>query len=692
VTIGSSVQVNCKKPLIKEQLFATHYVTTGAYMRWANRPAWQFVGTAIGVLTLVVGLAQTDPIWILYISPFIIVLCTIPFISPIAQKLGVLPQILISAIFLIACTYSGVVLWQNGPRLAEILVLVNGGLVFIVHCIFVLFFWGNKAILHTVSGASRNSVIALRRSTRRIYKYVLVLFIVSMLVNAYLYYNYTQEDPEKVTVFVADFDNGTNGSDGYAFAETIRKELTNSLGEYDEIEIVHWPYLITEKEGSGSYIERAKWQKASILIWGWYRTTQTSAQVSVNIEDLRGIMPTFVVNPVNCDKESAIPLANLDSFSVQLGIADQAKLIGLIASSRLLAQSERHVEAINRLDKAISDPITPEAEKYMLFVRARSLFALSRHREAIKDLDRVISLDPNFTSAYVNRGTIFVLDGKVDEAWHDLEKAKLLGSNEFIVYLSRSYIAFAQNNLPKSIQEIDASLQSNIAPEYVDDVLIMRGIIRVIQGDESNAIADFTKAIAISDNIAEAYYQRGSAYHHFGKMELAISDFVKSLNYDKNNGNAYYQLGLINQNRNSEYAITFYTNAIEQDSNLPCSYLNRGILRAGNGDREAGINDISKAIEIMPDFANAYSARGLNYFANGQFDQAIDDFNRVIELKEDDLNAYFYRGASHYYAGNKQAALEDLVWFAQSNKDEELQKMAIDIILKIAADANAQDN
>ena len=46
---------------------------------------------------------------------------------------------------------------------------------------------------------------------------------------------------------------------------------------------------------------------------------------------------------------------------------------------------------------------------------------------------------------------------------------------------------------------------------------------------EDLAIADYTQALRINHDYAEAYYNRGSAYHRIGQDDLAIADFTEAL-------------------------------------------------------------------------------------------------------------------------------------------------------------------
>jgi len=110
------------------------------------------------------------------------------------------------------------------------------------------------------------------------------------------------------------------------------------------------------------------------------------------------------------------------------------------------------------------------------------------------------------------------------------------------------------------------------------------------------AIADFTVAIELKPDYAEAYNDRGFAYYLKGKFEQAISD---------------------------------YTRAIELRPNYPKAFNSRGVAyMAGGYGAAKSVPDFDRAIELKPDFRYAYINR-----ANARFLQqpwlSLQDFHRA---------------------------------------------------------------
>ena len=122
------------------------------------------------------------------------------------------------------------------------------------------------------------------------------------------------------------------------------------------------------------------------------------------------------------------------------------------------------------------------------------------------------------------------------------------------------------------------------------------------------ALALFISACATPkvENNAEAYTNRGAAYHEKGQYDKAISD------YDK---------------------------AIEINPKYAHAYVNRGTAYRKKGQYDKAISDCNKAIEINPRYAHAYLIRGHAYLDGGQRAKACKDFKKAERL---DHSLIFY--------------------------------------------------
>ena len=75
--------------------------------------------------------------------------------------------------------------------------------------------------------------------------------------------------------------------------------------------------------------------------------------------------------------------------------------------------------------------------------------------------------------------------------------------------------------------------------------ITISGIAYNEKGDLDNAIKDFTTAIHLKPDYANAYNGRGAAYAKKGKFNSAIVNFTKAIELDPDYAEAYYNRGIM---------------------------------------------------------------------------------------------------------------------------------------------------
>ena len=129
-------------------------------------------------------------------------------------------------------------------------------------------------------------------------------------------------------------------------------------------------------------------------------------------------------------------------------------------------------------------------------------------------------------------------------------------------------------------------------------------------GNYEAAIEGLTRAIQISP-LAEAYFERGNAYHVLGRDQEAIADFETAADVDPNLYRAYAAMGGIYRDRKDyRRAMEAYTKSISAKPSLDALY-ERGQTYELLGEHRKAIEDYDRAILEMPDSPSVYRARGL---------------------------------------------------------------------------------
>ena len=174
-----------------------------------------------------------------------------------------------------------------------------------------------------------------------------------------------------------------------------------------------------------------------------------------------------------------------------------------------------------------------------------------------------------------------------------------------------------------------AYTQRSDAPYPIPDAeeYFLGGVTAGQQGQYSNAIADFTKAIELKPDYAEAFYFRGSNYYSKSEYDHAIADFTK---------------------------------AIELKPDYAEAYAFRGFVYNKQDKHDRTIEDSTKAIELNPDYSEAYYIRGVAYGIQRKHDRAIEDYTKTIELKPDQASTYHTRGLTWLVLERWEEARSDL--------------------------------
>jgi len=245
------------------------------------------------------------------------------------------------------------------------------------------------------------------------------------------------------------------------------------------------------------------------------------------------------------------------------------------------------------------------------------------------------------------------------------------------LYISLSLSYFKLGDFERGEKYLQES--NNIREKLGDEVGILLNYIRLFSFFISKR--DFKKVIDICNEALKVepdfvvFYTRGYAYAELKEFERAIEDFSKAIELDPNDAEAYYNRGLAYAKLGKyEQAIKDYDKAIELNPALADAYYNRGVAYVKLNKHEQAIEDFSKAIELNPALAEAYYNRGLTYAKLNQYEQAIKDYDKAIELNPTLAEAYANIGIAYLKIRRYEEAARDLkragIFFLLSGRRE----------------------
>jgi tetratricopeptide (TPR) repeat protein len=180
------------------------------------------------------------------------------------------------------------------------------------------------------------------------------------------------------------------------------------------------------------------------------------------------------------------------------------------------------------------------------------------------------------------------------------------------------------------------------------------------RGDETQALADYDRAIQLGYETPEAYSSRGMFHAALGNYELAIADYTKAIRLGAKDESPYINRAAVYMTQQRYHlALADYDQAIRINPKKPSAYQQRAVVRKVSGQLDKAIEDFGKALELDPNYVPALMGRGYIYFQMGDHGRAIDDFTSVIKIDPYMAQAYNNRGFNRQLMGDYRNALAD---------------------------------
>jgi tetratricopeptide (TPR) repeat protein len=287
--------------------------------------------------------------------------------------------------------------------------------------------------------------------------------------------------------------------------------------------------------------------------------------------------------------------------------------------------------------------------------RANCYAAKGDHDMAVAEFTQIIRLDHKYADGYYNRANSYASRGEHDKAIADYTEAIRLDSKMADAYLCRGSVYASNGEHDKAIADCTEAIRLN--PKDVRAYAMRAGAYRAL-GDDANAANDERKAHQMPKAIT--CYNRGWSYAQNGEYDEAIVNFTEAIRLDPELADAYRDRGTCHAQKGEyDQAIADLTEAIRLDPEQALAYYNRGGAKLGRGDYEGAIADYDADLQVNPNHANAYYKRGYAWIKRGEWDKAIADLNKAIELNPQDASAHANRALARGVKGDSEGSAAD---------------------------------
>jgi tetratricopeptide (TPR) repeat protein len=203
-------------------------------------------------------------------------------------------------------------------------------------------------------------------------------------------------------------------------------------------------------------------------------------------------------------------------------------------------------------------------------------------------------------AGHLKRGWQLLQRGQFQAAIEPLDAALQVDPRCVLAYAARAWAQAFLKKFPQA--ERDLREVERLAPQ-TPIVWQCRGALHILKGEYDRAIADYTEAIRLDPNYAEAYYERGVIYNMYQiDLNRAIENFTEAIRLDPKFPLVYNDRAMI--------------------------YNDRGNAYKGKGQANRALADYNEAIRLNPRQRHAYGNRALVYrqlgrIAEAQADEAV---------------------------------------------------------------------
>jgi tetratricopeptide (TPR) repeat protein len=281
--------------------------------------------------------------------------------------------------------------------------------------------------------------------------------------------------------------------------------------------------------------------------------------------------------------------------------ADEASAAGQGLSDRIAhcEPADGSDSRVRELTSQLARVGLPATESFSLHVtRGRARTARCDFAGALADFDRALRVKP---------------------ASVPLTAAFYIGRGDAHLRLEQRDMALADYN---------SALARSLSVEEQAHIYQMRGFIHTDKGEETLAIADFSRLIMLKPDFADAYWFRAVSYENLNDYASALADYDRLAELRPHDWTGWSQV---------------------------CwghAYLNSGLSE--------GLRACDIALQLNPGDANTLDGRGFINFRLGRFTEAIADYDSALGQNPGIAASLYLRGVAKLRLGEVREGERDV--------------------------------
>ena len=218
-------------------------------------------------------------------------------------------------------------------------------------------------------------------------------------------------------------------------------------------------------------------------------------------------------------------ILNIRELIDQGDLEVKARLWGEIGD--LFLAGKEYEEAIVSYDKAVQ--INPDYSTAW-FNRGYALMNLGRDEEALASFDKALQIEPDYYQAWNNRGVVLGNLGRYEEALVFYDEAVQINPDDFHAWNNRGWVLRDLGRDEEALASYDKALQ--IKPDY-SDAWYNRGVALENLGRFEEALRSYDRALQLNPEEPNPSYNKACCYALQSKVELAIENLQHAINLNE---------------------------------------------------------------------------------------------------------------------------------------------------------------
>ncbi|GAB1539643.1 hypothetical protein NUACC21_23100 [Scytonema sp. NUACC21] len=263
-----------------------------------------------------------------------------------------------------------------------------------------------------------------------------------------------------------------------------------------------------------------------------------------------------------------------------------------------------------------------------------------------------------------------------DGSLASLEPTVAVTLDELLVRLEQSTSLVQQLASDLGIQSTDSSVNKNSPTERPlntkdkAQTLFYQGLAAAKNGNLSEAIELYNKAIEMSPESHEYWFNRGLTLFYMGYFTEAIASYDRAIALKPDFYKCwYYRGGTLGELGHYDDAIACFDKAIEIKFDYPEAWSSKGTALLKSGDQMEAVASFDKALLLEPEDQENWYYRGIALAQGERRNDAIASYDRAIEIQPDFYEAWYNRGIELSNLERYEDAVDSLVQATEIQPD-----------------------